>query len=330
MFAAERAAIGNDAELKSCIFVRAMADLRRLSKLGSGCEEGAPISQAELHHDANVAFSLLHKDALASRVNLAAHDDPDLLDDIIAATELLRLDPPIALGPERHRNQCAALANAILLMYRISLPSAHTSPRVLAFKDTLRCLGVAAAAGIHILRAGGGTATSVSLDLGSKGLMLVLDSVIKHSLLPDGSVPPGTEAVSWAAHYRALEGMVRLAALAPTSLPVGSGVSNISGTQLADTILEELWIMFPAVFRHEPTAVPDEDEVWTSLASLVGSAVKLALRAAGPGAETPSEAKLECVYTMVAGCCARNLVGKENEEGFPLRRVCSWPAVLVK
>ena len=217
LFVAERAAIGNDAELQTCIVVRAMADLRRLSKLGSGCEEDTPISPAVLHRDACVAFSLLHYDVLASHVNMAAHDDPGFLEDIIAATELLRLDPPAALGPERHLNQCRALASAIWLMHRISLPSAHTPPRVLAFKDTLRCLGGLVAAEIHILRAECGPANS--LEQGSKRLANFLSSVIEHSLQPDGSVLPGTEAGSWAA----LEGMVRLAALVPGSLPVGSG-----------------------------------------------------------------------------------------------------------
>ena len=50
-----------------------------------------------------------------------------------------------------------------------------------------------------------------------------------HSLLPNGTFPHGADAGSWAMCHRALEGMLRVAALMPSCVPVGQG-APIDGT----------------------------------------------------------------------------------------------------
>ena len=299
-----------------------MADLRWLS---SG---GADALASGSYHDAAVAMCLLSTEELASHVNTAAHDDPAFLDDLIAAAELFRrLDPPPGLAPERSR----ALANAIYVMYRVSQPSTHSPPRVLAFKDTLRCLGLAASAGIHVFQGGDGEDDCQLVQV-SQDLSFLLLSIIEHSLLPDCIAPPGTEASSWAAHYQALETLLRLAALVLARGPGGPEDPISTGVSLADALFARVHILFTALSTHHPTeAAPEEPEAWNSATGLVGSALKLAVCAAGPEAGTPSQTNMGCVRTMVAAAALsiESMKGKEEEAGFPARQVCGEVAILV-
>lgn len=320
LFQPEYDAIAADSSLLEQIHLRAAASLRELRILSRG--EGSP---DELAYDSGFsALHLLASSKLGAQTMAAAHSDPNFVKDLVACMEFyLRPDPSAKPGSRRHLQQGMVLANGIDVCYFVSLPSQARPPQLLAFKDTLRCLGLAVAAGIHIMQTESGGVSSELLSLCvsniSDMLCMVFDTRVQAG---DDSIPLGTDVGSWATHYQAMEGMLRLAALLQPSLPAHPGGTPDTSTRLPPELFYKLGMLFYAVHENEPSTPPDNQEVWSGLAGLIGSATKFSLLMARPEAQYAPEEKIMCLNGMVNGVShffMKLRDGKVEDESFPMR-----------
>ena len=303
LFLPERTATGEDRQLQARIVAQAAADLRRLAAVHV---EGSMPSA--VYAAGAVAMNLLPNSLVHTSTAAAVHGGPALVDAVVAATELfLRLDPPEGLGPERHSVQRATLLHAIFVMYISSWPTPDAPPRLLPFKDALRCIGAAAAAAIRVLLDKG---DQKELDRAARVVHGLLNSIRYHYLLPGDSIPPGTDVGGWAAHYCAVEGLLRLTALMPPSWP--------------EEVLTDLGAVLLAIYPQRPAVPPGlQQQAWSDVAGLAESALKCALRASGPGTEGHGDhaRRLDLsngmIYSVADSCDL--LKGQAGAEGFPLR-----------
>ena len=334
LFVPERIDICADLGLLNAMVARGAAALRRFCALGGGQKPGLNPERADAYGGAGAAMLLLSRPALCQITLLFADGQADephgcLFDDITTATEhFLRIEPPPEMGPAR----CSALANALyMLHWRVQPPPfMPVLRRAATFKDALRCAVLGAAAGIQLARLlQAGDTASPDLARGFLHLSILLEAVKRTCLLPDYSVdysvPPGTDAGSWAAQHHALETMLRLAAVLPASLPVPPGAPPDMATNLPPVITMELCWLFEGVHLHvKPMEPPDEAEAWRAYAGLVASAAKFSLRLAGLDATSAPLPSLQCLNSMVqraAACFYRRLEGREEAESFPTRQV---------
>lgn len=335
LFAPERAAIAADAQLLARIVARAVGNLRIVCKEGGlssdafditlgGCdsvikEGGLASLDRDTYTDGAAALRLLGTYALlAATTNHAhtqTHDDFQFVEVLIIATGLfLRLDPPPELGPQRHASHLFTLASAVSAMYITSMVGDLSELGLVqvGMRDRRRCLALAATVGVRFVESG------VELPLA------LAHNIVKFMkfmfLTTAGSLPtdlPLVEGInSWAPHYQALEGVLRLAALLPASRP---GEDSDTGSETPLESLHWWGEYFLPLYLHKPPG--EQAGVWNALPGLVGSAAKFALRLAPPGAEAEPREKLRCLSAMVDGVelFYRELEGGEQQQGFPLR-----------
>lgn len=301
VFGPECSAIVADIALQDCIVARAAALLRRLCALSS--QEGGLASPAVgVCKRATTAFDLLSLPELSERMRAA-----NLLEDIITSTELL-LDLPTDLELKSW-----ALAYAIAAIVQASLPSQDQPPRVTAYKEMVRCLGLGAMALMHVLEAKDSDEDSSRRLLVAVGHYRQLQlSIFKHSMRSeDLSLPSGVDIGPWPARYRALEAILRLTAVMPPSIPCMS----------LDQLFTSQQGLFTGLHTRALKEQRFEREAWTDLAGLVATAAKVALRLEGPEDGNALPLKKECIRSMSADVSYfyRSLEGKEKEASFPKR-----------
>ena len=331
LFAPERAAIAADARLQARIVARAAGNLRAFCQeaglssgdfdtLLGGCnsvikEGGLASLELDTYRGVASALRLLATAEFGAQMAVATQTVVQggfqFMEVLIVSTGLfLRLDPPAELGAHWLHHHLADLTAALRALDRASM----SGPAQLAFRDSRRCLALATAVGIRVLETEG--ADSELLPLAARDIAQLMEPVVNPELPASDQVPRAADFSSWAPHYQALEGMLRLACLLPAGRP---GEPHDPEAETALQILRGcLGGCFVTVHDSKPSAPPEEAEAWSAHAWLVDGATKFALRL---GAEGAPEDKHTCLSAMVSRVALFHeaLEGREQEEGFPLR-----------
>lgn len=302
---AERAAIGDDAGLQDRIVLRAEAALKALRTAAAG-GRGAVSPPLENYMDAATALFLMG--ALPGGAQRAARGSAHFAEEVMAVAELfLRLDPPPEVPLQRQQQ---VFCGAVYALDGICLTIAERGGRGPGFKATLRCLTLALALVDRIRQVEG---EGFLLASAASGLHSILELLVTvYGLDSGGSFPPCSALLS--EQHRAVEGMLRLAALLPPNIP-GPHDANTTDP-LADRFFDKLQVVFAALWSTLTSEV-DGHKTWSSFAEVASSAAKLALLAEAGS----SEKQADCLQFMVekVGSVFKLSLLDEKSEGFSKR-----------